>query len=353
MASNEDNETENWSLIPITYSLFLFAKYHVNNHIITNKEYFLLGVGMSVVTFMRINNMAAICCVIVVMAIIYISKHRYSDLKKMVQYSFFGWLSVTILLFVAIFVLYGNQGFDEMIYGTFTYNFEYMGSSQAIAPDRMRWFVRFGLFSLFFVIVLYIKYRNNSLPHLLLFCYLATFVGLGTKGWQNYYILFSPLFALSASACNVGMNRWIRSILVLLMIVYLGRACYIHVSSIDESELESFYAKSNQILDKIEAKDKEKIWNNADFTGLSVLYKNGIVQANRVMLCFQLEISDRLKQSEIKRFETIKPPYVLLSSKIEDEKDLFNVERIKENYILIDKVELGGKLYVYKKIRNW
>jgi hypothetical protein len=71
------------------------------------------------------------------------------------------------------------------------------------------------------------------------------------------------------------------------------------------------------------------------------------------MLGFQLDISERLKQSEIKRFETLKPQYVLLSSKIENEKDLFNVKRIKENYMLMDKVEIGRKLYVYKKCRNW
>ena len=133
----------------------------------------------------------------------------------------------------------------------------------------------------------------------------------------------------------------------------MGRAYYVRVSSIDESELEMFYGKSNEILDYIGAKERENIWNNADFTGLSVLHKKGLVQANRVMLGFQLDISERLKQSEIKRFETLKPQYVLLSSKIENEKDLFNVKRIKENYMLMDKVEIGRKLYVYKKCRNW
>ena len=225
----------------------------------------------------------------------------------------YGGLLITLLVFLVIFVFYGSHGVEEMIYGTFTYNFEYMGSSQAVAPDRMRWYIRFGSFSLFFIIALYVKYRNDPLPHLLLLCYLATFIGLGTKGWQNYYILFSPLFALSASALNDGLNRWVRYILTLLVIVYLGRPFYYIIKS-DEGDIELFYKQSNELLDKIEAKERGNIWNNADFTGLSVLQKNGLIQANRVMLCFQLDISEKLRQDEIRRFETKKPQYVFFYS---------------------------------------
>ena len=326
MASNEDNETEDWSLFPITYSLYLFVKFYVKEHLITRKEYLFLGILMGIVIFMRI---------------IY-SKIRLIFNKKL----------VALFVFLGIFVLYGSHGIEEMIYGTFTYNFEYMGSSQAVAPDRMRWYIRFGSFSLFFIIALYVKYRNDPLPHLLLLCYLATFIGLGTKGWQNYFILFSPLFALSASALNVGLNRWVRYILTLLVVVYLGRPFYYIIKS-DEGDIELFYKKSNELLDKIEAKERGNIWNNADFTGLSVLQKNGLVQANRVMLCFQLDISEKLRQDEIRRFETKKPQYVFLTNRIEKLNDLYNARKIKENYMLMGQVETGGRLYVYKRYRNW
>ena len=66
MASNEDNETEDWSLIPITYSLYLFVKFYLKEYVITHKEYLFLGIGMGIVTFMRVNNMASNCCVILV-----------------------------------------------------------------------------------------------------------------------------------------------------------------------------------------------------------------------------------------------------------------------------------------------
>lgn len=352
MASNEDNETEDWSLFPITYSLYIFVKFYIKEHMITRKEYLFLGIVMGIVTFMRVNNMASNCCVILVLAIIFLSKRQHSDLKNMILYVMYGGLLITLLVFLGIFVFYGSHGVEEMIYGTFTYNFEYMGSSQAVAPDRMRWYIRFGSFSLFFIIALYVKYRNDPLPHLLLLCYLATFIGLGTKGWQNYYILFSPLFALSASALNVGLNKWVRYLLTLLVIVYLGRPFYYIIKS-DEGDIELFYKKSNELLDKIEAKERGNIWNNADFTGLSVLQKNGLIQANRVMLCFQLDISEKLRQDEIRRFETKKPQYVFLTSRIENLDDLYNFKRIKENYMLMGQVETGGRLYVYKKYKNW
>ena len=352
MASNEDNETEDWSLIPITYSLFLFVKFHIKGHALTRKDYLFLGIGMGIVTFMRVNNMAPNCCVILLLAIVFISKRQYLDLKNMVLYVLYGWILIVLIVFVGIYALYGSPGIEEMIYGTFTYNFEYMNSSQAVAPDRLRWYVRFGSISLFFVIALYVKYRNDLLPHLLLLCYLATFIGIGTKGWQNYYILFSPLFAMSASALNVGLNRWVRCFLTLFVIVYLGRPFYYIIKS-NESDSEVFYNKSDELLYKVEAKEKGNIWNNADFTGLSVLQKNGLVQANRVMLGFQLDISEKLRQDEISRFEAKKPQYVLLSSRIENSNDLYNASRIKENYMLIGQVETGGRLYLYKKYKNW
>ena len=353
MASNEDNETEDWSLIPITYSLYLFAKFCFKEQIVNNKEYFFLGVSMGVVTFMRINNMAPNCCVILALTIFFILRHRLSDFKKMILSVMCGWLIVTLLVFVLIFILYGRLGIEEMLYGTFTYNFEYMGSSQAVAPDRMRWYIRYGLASLFFIVVIYIKYKNNMFSHVLLLCYLTTFISLGTKGWQNYFIVFSPLFALSASAWNVGLNKWVRSVLTLLMIVYLGRPFIDRIRQTNEGDLVLFYKRSSEIINKIEVEERGNIWNNAEFWGLSVLQKEGLVQANRVMLGFQLDISDKLKQSEIKRFETMKPQYVLLLCKIEDDDELYNARRIKENYLLMAKVETGGKLYVYKKYRNW
>jgi hypothetical protein len=354
MASNEDNVTEDWSLIPITYSLYLFAKFYVKGHNITIKEFFFLGIGMGVVTFMRVNNMAPNCCVILVLAIIFILRHRLHELKKMVLYVFYGWLFVGLIVIIVILSLYGKQGFVEMMNGTFVYNFIYIGSSQAqaVAPDRMRWYVRYGLSSLFFIILLYIKYKNDLLPHVLLMCYLATFVSIGTKGWQNYFIVFSPVFALSLSALNVGLNKWVRYMITLLVIVYLGRPFCDRINS-KEYDLEVFYQKSNEILDKIETDEKGKIWNNADFTGLSVLHKKGLIQVNRAVLGFHLDMFEKLKQDEINKFETIKPRYVLLSSKIENYDFLYNASRIKENYILMDQVETGGRLYVYKKYRNW
>lgn len=353
MASNEDNVTEDWSLIPITYSLYLFVKFYVKEQNITNKEYFFLGLGMGIVTFMRVNNMAPNCCVILVLSIIFL-RNQPSEFKKMIIHVFFGWLFVGLFVFVVIFLFYGKLGIVEMMNGTFIYNIIYVGSSQAqaVAPDRMRWYVRFGLTSLFFIILLYIKYRNTVLPHLLFLCYLATFISIGTKGWQNYFIVFSPVIALSAAALNVGLNKWFRYVLILFAVVYLGRPFYYRLRA-NESELAIFYQKTNEILDKIETEEKGNIWNNADFTGLSVLHKKGFIQANRAVLGFHLDMFEKIRQDEITKFETMKPRYILLSGKVENNEDLYNAKRIKENYLLLDKIETGGRLYVYKKYKDW
>lgn len=353
MASNEDNETEDWSLLSITYALYLFSKFYQKNHVITRKEYFFLGIGMGIVVFMRINNMVVNCCVIFVLAITFLQKHRLSDLKNMIIYVVYGMLLITVLVFIVMFAFYGRHGVEQMIYGTFTYNFEYMGAvSQAVAPDRGQWYVRFGLSVAFFIVALYIKYKNDLLPHLLLFCYLATFIAIGTKGWLNYFILFSPLFAISAAALNVGLNKWVRHSIVLVMLVYLGKPFIDRIRS-NEDELAVFYQRAHEIMSHMGAEERGRIWNHAHFTGLSVLQKEGLTQANRVMLDFQWEISEKLKQGELERFETIKPPYVFMTTKIEDEPNLYDTKRIVENYELMEQVEVGARLFVYKKVRNW
>ena len=58
IVNSEGNLSEEWSLLPISYGLYVFVRHFVEGSKISAMAFFLVGLGMGVVTFIRINNMA-------------------------------------------------------------------------------------------------------------------------------------------------------------------------------------------------------------------------------------------------------------------------------------------------------
>ena len=77
-----------------------------------------------------------------------------------------------------------------MFYGTFVFNFEYMGAPLAVASDRKLVYIYFGLTTLVILILLLLKRRVTTFSVLIALCYLGSFAAIGSKGWGNYFIIF-------------------------------------------------------------------------------------------------------------------------------------------------------------------
>ena len=311
---------------------------------------------MGVVTFLRINNMAAVCCAI----LFYLAYHLYQKdgvtLAMMVRSGLvmlLGWASVIVACCLLIFALYGSQGLEEMIYGTFTFNFEYMGFSPIMSADRKKVYLYFGLTTFIILLLLYLKKRFSTLNILIALCYAGTFVALGTKGWANYFIILAPVtLVAAASLCDVT-NVWQKALVFIMFFIVVPPRVSLAWATLHEDK--SYYEETDELVRQMPQEERNRIWNAAYFDGLSVLHRNGLVQANRVILPFQLQISERLMVSEKERFETVDPVWIITFQPFQEGVSLpLDSARVSRGYALQKVVTRspGRFLYFYKQTKR-
>ena len=345
----EGNLTEEWSLLPISYGLYVFVRHFVTGEPITTKRFFLVGIAMGVVTFLRINNMAAVCCAI----LFYIVYHLYQRDRVTIPMLFrscltilSGWALVFAVCCLAIFALYGSEGLEEMLYGTFTFNFEYMGFSPIVSTDRKKVYLYFGLTTFVILLLLFMKKRLSALNILIALCYAGSFIALGTKGWSNYFIILAPVTLVAAAALSDVTNRWQKALVFLMFFAILPYRTYLSWANIHEDK--TFYEETDNIIRGMTQEEHGRIWNDAYFDGLTVLHRNGLIQANRVMLPFQLQISERLARDEAARFEAVAPLWIMTSMPFEEWTPMpLDSVRTARDYALYKKVERSPGRYVY------
>lgn len=307
----EGNLSEEWSLLPISYCLYVFVKHFVEESRISFTSFFLVGISLGVVTFLRINNMAAPCCAILVYTVYHLKKRTtvsLSDLVKSFLMMFLGWAVVISLCCLVIWVLYGNEGIEAMIFGTFIFNFEYMGTTIATALDRRRVYLYFGLTTLIILSLLYLKKRVSVLTILIGLCYIGSFVAIGSKGWGNYFIIFAPVTVVAVASMYDMLNKWQKALIFLMFFMFIPYK--VHLAYISYQQERSF-PEADAVIQEMPYYVQESIWNSASFDGVTVLHRNGLIQANRVMLSFQMLISEELKQSEKKRFVQVSPACII------------------------------------------
>ena len=349
---SDGNLSEEWSLLPISYSLYVFVRHFVEDREISSKEFFFVGLSMGVVTFLRINNMAAICCAV----LFYVLYHLYkksvvtpAQLFRSLVVAFIGWAVVIVSCSLVIGVLYGYEGIREMIYGTFTFNFEYMSYPTAVALDRKRVFLYYGLTTLVILSFLWLKKRSSVLTPLVILCYIGSFVAIGSKGWGNYFIILAPLTVVATAIVYNELNKWQKALVFLMFFIGVLYKLSLVITAFPQDQ--PFYADADAIIQKMPGEEQKQIWNVASFDGLAVLQRNGLTQANRVMLPFQMLISERLLKSESERFERIAPVWIMTDTPLQETVPMsLDSVKVTRQYTLHDIAgkEGGRRLYFYK-----
>lgn len=343
IVNSEGNLSEEWSLLPISYGLYVFVRHFVEGSKISAMAFFLVGLGMGVVTFIRINNMAAVCCAILVYTVYHLRQKTSVTpgcLLKSYLMMLLGWATVIAVCCLIFWGLYGQEGLCGLVYGTFTFNFEYMGAPIAVASDRKRAYLFFGLTTLLLMSWLFLKKRREMLTVLIGAGYLGSFLAIGSKGWGNYFIILAPL-TVAATACLYGVTgRWQKALLTLLFFAFVPFKFYMAYSSQDQDL--PLYLGADKIIQDMPQEEQQRIWNDANFDGLAVLHRHGLTQVNRVVLYFQFFISESLVASDQERFDRVKPAWIMTSVPLQEAMPIpLDSLRTIHDYTL--KAEVGEK----------
>ena len=353
---SDGNLSEEWSLLPISYCLYVFVRHFVEDREITPRAFFLIGLSLGLVTFIRINNAVAPCCAILVYTVYHLYKKTTvttTGLLKSFLMMFFGWVVVVTACCLLIWGLYGSEGLEAMIYGTFTFNFEYMGAPEAVAMDRKKVYLFYGLTTMVILALLLLKRKVTTLSVLIVLCYVGSFVAIGSKGWGNYFIIFAPVTVVATAYLYDVINRWQKALVFLLFFLIIPLKFY--QSCLGFHQDEEFYNAADEVIRKMPEEEQNRIWNAGYFNALAVLHRNGLTQANSVMIYFQLLISERLMSSEKERFESQPPAWIMTSVPFEKAMPLaLDSVRVTHDYVLDTVVgkDMWRQVYFYKRINK-
>lgn len=338
----EGGMTEDLSLLAISYSIYIASKKLIKNIDPSLKDYSLVALLSSIVFFIRVNNLALVIVSLLFVSFLQLKEKKYCKVLKSYVCMLFVFLVLTLLLFGFFYLRYGRLGVEQMLFGTFTFNFAYS------EWKSLGFFLHIQLNHVFFLIAAiftYLAYYNNkghngTIPVMLfLFVgFLFSFSTMGRRGFPHYLITVVPLFPFALALSFRDRTR-LYVISAAIAFVFFETTLRSHVSyalGYRKQEYKSFYDETDRFLETINEEDKLSIWNyNANFEGVGILQRNRLLQCNRVMLDFQLDFYPPLREEELGKLEKIKPAYIITQTDkpyLEEDVDfiLSNYEIVKE-----------------------
>ena len=346
----DGNLTEMWSLLPISYAVYLFARNIKTKELNRLYEFILLGVGMGFIVFIRPNNIIPIAwyCVIYVLYSLY-----RKDFKRVTISSFLIFAGVFVSIggiCLAYSLLYGSL--YPLVYGTFIFNMKYahIGAFHArslLAPYLL-------LITTLFVLLLSCLFiRKSAKDYLgkeerwivLAFitgAFLLTVYTMSGAYFNHYFVVLVPTLVLAAiiPANLVGKKSMLIGIMLVGGVASIGIiAAYKIVPAIKMKVREKLsYSQNVKSLDDFIAAipegEKNDIWNySGKFLCINTLFHNGIIQKNRIILPFQLNVDEELH--EIGTIQEMHPKWLVASKSnpwLNPQDSLFVIENYTKRF---------------------
>lgn len=330
---DDGNMTEEWSLLPLSYSLYLSLRLQKEKHGPSEMESCVIGISAGIILFIRANNVALLLCAFVLIAYLLLSSKSYRPFIKFLFYTFVGMFSVVSIILLFFYLQYGQNGMEQMLYGTFVFNMTAYNPYR-LASNSLKEFIMsnviffffpieiYKLFFLFGIVLCFYAYINNKgnkenkiVISFLVGSFSFCFYILGRDSYGHYLITTLPLFVVAIS--YTLKNSICNYILCIFFPLYFSVLhMYSQISYIlfgYKKVYSEFYHKADLFIDSVDSIDRTKIWNyNAVFQGIDLLQRYNITQCNRIIHPFQLNSSEYLRKTDRNKLKSVKPKYILL-----------------------------------------
>lgn len=309
------NLSECWSLPYISGVLYLIVRYLRLKKPFTLIECFLVGCCIGIITFIRLNNMAAICAVCMLMLISYLRESQYLKLLYSILSVLAGAVFVAVCTSIVYVMLSGWSNLYELYYGTFIYNFRYFANFGNGSILQLPFYISVAVFLL--EIICNYREKNNSLLYTSLTCYVFTFLLMGKAYFSHYFILTAPIIVISMidilKSPLYARIRYKKIIFAGISIIVILCSIIVFPSIKVRFERGICYERAMPALldkvNKIPEVEKDSIWNYSD--GINLLQSCGIVQCNKIVLRSHLNKDSHL--SEPKELQDYRPCWIVLN----------------------------------------
>lgn len=355
---SEGNQCEEWMLMPISVSLYLILSRLVSEKCLGPMTSSIVGFCFGVVFYIRSNDAFSIIGAMYFGMFLYgLVRRQFRDVITSVVAFFFGFLVIS----APILILYlGHNALQDLIYGLFGFNVSYTGGVFNMILHVFS--EKSKLLLVFIASILFIRssqYRITLyvvIPIAVISCLLT-----GNAILLHYYIVFVPVFAAITAICAIEKDKakvvaMMCMLLLLLYPVIRSRTRNAAKSLLSDGNeiVENYYQITSQLLSQIPVDERDDVWNyNLDYnlsrsydpSPFSILYHNGIVQCNHVVLWWHYGRDSNLCKYNITGYN---PLWVVvdLSSEFLDD-----IDEIKSRYELCDEAVSIG-LFHRKDLNN-
>ena len=199
------DQSQEWCLPFISYSLLVFLQSYKNNLDIQPKQMLLIGLCFGIITFIQVNNAVAFLGFVAYLWIQYLLKKDFHKLFQSIGCFVAGWLTIAIPCVLYFYVKAGWSGVNEMVYGSFLSNFEYISNQWKPRWTQVLPYILFLVALLAIQIMETHKKKDLLIPFLISF---LLFVGtFGKQCNQFYLIAMIPLVMTSLTTIDFAQKR--------------------------------------------------------------------------------------------------------------------------------------------------
>ena len=306
----DGNLAEEWSLLCISLPImFWLDALKTKSKEFTTHAMFVIGLCIGALFLLRLNNIAPVFIILVYCLIEAILKRKYHYAIKATTIIFASFTIFPILACIHMYLLNGFQGIDDMFYAIIGFNLDYAKQSGMGAQFDWSNPLLFCTPFLPFIYLLPAIFKERQVVIPLLLAFLFTLISTGGRSYPHYFIVIIPLL-VSSFACLPRYKIKYLALLALLFInVTLIRRSWMTYLPILQNNTynESFC----EVIRPIPDSKKNQIWNMGGGFLARDFIKAGLFQQNRMLLPFQLSISDRLLEEEGEKIQKVKPEYVI------------------------------------------
>lgn len=347
------NLCEEWCLPYLCYTFYIFLRYIVKESRISTWEYFICGLCLGMIFFIRANNAVPPIGLLLYFLYDRIKKKDVfliTDILKMIG----GFTIVCIPILFFYYNKAGVTGIEEMIYGTFLFNFDYV--TKSIDLGTWKNIVYYSSIASFSLLTLLLFPKVNAKLFIpLVASYLCCGFAIGGFKALHYLQIFIPLYIVTLCLLVNQGNKW----LWLLLVIPIAHCVSGGYSSFDRLivKLRGIEVPRNSHDDfhrfvvSLPEHERTEIYNLYGYP-LYFFVEEDLVQCNRFVMSRHLDLSPRLRTyDEIHGIAERKPTWVLANDLSSLNRE--NKQYLINNYIITDSIignfDLG---YVYCYRRN-
>ena len=343
---SEGNLSEEWSLSFIGLPVYWSVKAISQHQLLPMKHLFYVGLCIGIVTFIRINNILLISGYLFWFLWISLRKNQYVYLGKGIALIGLGILLPTAACILFFFVKGGAVGIEELWFGTIGFNLEYMrkyGSSEPLTLQFIILSYAPVMMMAFLSILCIKKERDQIIP--LLFSYGIGLFFVGQTLFRHYFLVFVPLYVVTWAA--ICRSKHSSALQIIVFFTFVGASLkpikrYVsHFTSGWESRVRMRCVQFENMISKIPAEERTCIWNYNGQEVMDAIVDADIVQCNRIIIPFHLDISEKLANAERNKILKVRPQWIIVNRKYVI-RDLMDRNFIEKNYIPVDSTCVDG-----------